>query len=153
MRTNIGFNAKKGTLRGRRLPKYLPSPETKVALHCGRRPSWTLVVDLRMESPTHVPEAQAEIELSGGQSSGHLHVPEASSATDTKAASEDKTETSYQVGEFYTPGVEGGLQATILAWGPGQVAALSVRRFSEKDIAVGLASEIEGDLKKRMMVS
>ena len=31
------------------------------------------------------------------------------SHTDAPSACDDKTETSYQVGEFYTPGSEGGL--------------------------------------------
>ena len=61
---------------------------------------------------------------------------------------EDNTETSYQVGEFYTPGVEGGLLYNDprlgLAW------PLPVGEMSQKDAGWPLLDEIEPELKRRM---
>ena len=67
--------------------------------------------------------------------------------TDTRCY-EDKTETSYQVGEFYTPGAEGGLLYTDprlkLSW------PLPVTVISEKDAAWPTLDVQEADLKNRM---
>jgi dTDP-4-dehydrorhamnose 3,5-epimerase len=60
----------------------------------------------------------------------------------------DKTETSYQVGEFYTPGSEGGLlyndPRLKLQW------PLPVTVISEKDAVWKLLGEQEPELKRRM---
>jgi dTDP-4-dehydrorhamnose 3,5-epimerase len=61
---------------------------------------------------------------------------------------EDDTETSYQVGEFYAPEVEGGLlyddPRLGLEW------PLPVAEMSEKDRQWRPLSEIESELKERM---
>jgi len=61
---------------------------------------------------------------------------------------QDKTETSYQVGEFYTPGSEGGLffndPRLKLSW------PLPVTVISEKDAVWPLLDDQEADLKNRM---
>ncbi|HMG32146.1 MAG TPA: dTDP-4-dehydrorhamnose 3,5-epimerase, partial [Jiangellaceae bacterium] len=63
---------------------------------------------------------------------------------------EAATETSYQVGEFYTPSMEGGLRYDDprlgLTW------PLTVGELSEKDAAWPLLDEIEAELKERMSV-
>jgi dTDP-4-dehydrorhamnose 3,5-epimerase len=60
----------------------------------------------------------------------------------------DDTETTYQVGEFYTPGSEGGLlyddPALGLEW------PLPVTVMSDKDRAWKSLAEAEADLKVRM---
>ena len=65
-------------------------------------------------------------------------------------ALEDETETSYQVGEFYTPGAEGGLRyddpALGLTW------PLPVSEISEKDAAWPLLAEVESEVRRRMAV-
>jgi dTDP-4-dehydrorhamnose 3,5-epimerase len=62
----------------------------------------------------------------------------------------DNTDTSYQVGEFYTPGCEGGLMyndpVLALKW------PLPVAVISDKDKAWKPLSEIEAELKTRMRV-
>ena len=63
---------------------------------------------------------------------------------------QDDTETSYQVGEFYTPSAEGGLLYNDprlgLTW------PLPVTVISEKDQRFGLLDEIESALKQRMRI-
>src|SRR5208337_2857504 len=60
----------------------------------------------------------------------------------------DATETSYQVGEFYTPGSEGGLLYNDprlgLRW------PLPVTAISEKDQAWARLDEQESELKRKM---
>jgi dTDP-4-dehydrorhamnose 3,5-epimerase len=60
----------------------------------------------------------------------------------------DDTETTYQVGEFYTPEVEGGLRyddpRLDLTW------PLPVAEISDKDKAWALLDEYEPELKRRM---
>jgi dTDP-4-dehydrorhamnose 3,5-epimerase len=64
---------------------------------------------------------------------------------------EDRTETSYQVGEFYAPGSEGGLLYSDprlgLEW------PLSVSAISEKDQGWQVLDVQEPDLKARMSLS
>ena len=63
---------------------------------------------------------------------------------------EDSTETSYQVGEFYAPGSEGGLlygdERLGLKW------PLPVTEISPKDAEWGLLNEVEPELKRKMAV-
>jgi dTDP-4-dehydrorhamnose 3,5-epimerase len=65
-------------------------------------------------------------------------------------ALEDKTETSYQVGEFYTPSAEGGLRyddaRLKLEW------PLPTSVISEKDTAFRPLAEIEPEVKRRMTI-
>src|SRR6185312_16745958 len=62
------------------------------------------IVDLRPESPTWLQHTAVELTEDNHRA---LYVPER--FAHGYQVLEDKTETSYQVGEFYTPGVEGGL--------------------------------------------
>jgi len=63
---------------------------------------------------------------------------------------EDGTETSYQVGEFYTPEAEGGLRYNDpllrLKW------PLPVTEISPKDDNWKLLADVEPELKRRMTV-
>ena len=60
---------------------------------------------------------------------------------------EDETETSYQVGEFYTPEHEGGLRyndrGSALTW------PLPVARCRTKDAAWAMLDEVEAELERR----
>jgi dTDP-4-dehydrorhamnose 3,5-epimerase len=141
---NIGFNAKKGTLRGMHF-QYPPAPETKV-VRCTRGAVLDIIVDLRPESPTYLKHIEVELSADNHRA---IYVPERFGHG--YQALEDKTETSYQVGEFYTPGVEGGLRYDDPRLGLKWPLPVSV--ISEKDMQWKLMSEVEGDLKKRMMVS
>jgi dTDP-4-dehydrorhamnose 3,5-epimerase len=63
---------------------------------------------------------------------------------------ENGTETSYQVGEFYTPAMDGGLSyrdpRLDLRW------PLAVTEISPKDAAWPALGEIEPELRRRMSV-
>ena len=63
---------------------------------------------------------------------------------------EDATETSYQVGEFYTPSAEGGLSP----FDPGLALSwpLPVTEISEKDANWPPLSEVLDEIKSRMTV-
>ncbi len=127
---NIGFNRKKGTLRGMHF-QYPPAAETKL-VRASRGAVLDIIVDLRPESPDLSPAHHGRAQR--GQSSRHLH----SRALRARlSGAEDNTETTYQVGEFYTPGSEGGLlyndPALKLEW------PLPVTVMSDKDRAVEAA--------------
>ena len=65
-------------------------------------------------------------------------------------ALEDNTETSYQVGEFYTPSEEGGLSP----YDPGLGLSwpIETTEISEKDAAWPLLAEVESTVRRRMAV-
>ena len=66
---NIGFNRRKGTLRGMHF-QYPPAAETKL-VRASRGAVLDIIVDLRPESPTYL--QHITVELTRRQSSGHLH--------------------------------------------------------------------------------
>jgi dTDP-4-dehydrorhamnose 3,5-epimerase len=138
---NLAFNHKKGTLRGMHF-QFPPAAETKV-VRATRGAILDIIVDLRPESPTYLQHIAVELTEDNHRA---LYVPER--FAHGYQALQDKTETSYQVGEFYTPGSEGGLLYTDprlrLSW------PLSVSAISEKDAVWPLLEEQESDLKNRM---
>jgi dTDP-4-dehydrorhamnose 3,5-epimerase len=140
---NIAFNHFKGTLRGMHF-QYPPVAETKF-VRCTRGAILDIIVDLRPESPTYL--HHIKVELTEDNYRG-LYVPER--FAHGYQVLRDKTETSYQVGEFYTPGEEGGLAyhdpRLGLQW------PLPVNVVSEKDEKWKLLDEIEDELKSRMRV-
>ena len=99
---NVAFNKTAGTLRGMHF-QYPPKAETKI-VRCTRGAILDIIVDLRPESPTLPREHLRRAER--GQRPRAVR-PGALRARlpDTL----DRTETSYQVGEFYAPETEGGL--------------------------------------------
>src|SRR5947199_4021402 len=99
---NVAFNVKKGTVRGMHF-QYPPAAETKL-VRCTRGAILDIIVDLRPESPTYLQHIEVELSEDNGRS---LYVPERFGHG--YQALRDNTETSYQVGEFYTPGTVGGL--------------------------------------------
>jgi dTDP-4-dehydrorhamnose 3,5-epimerase len=138
---NIAVNVKKGTLRGMHF-QYPPAAETKL-VRCTRGAILDIIVDLRPESPTFLQHIAIELNEDNQRA---LFVPER--FAHGYQALRDKTETSYQVGEFYTPGSEGGLRYDDrrlgLQW------PLPVAVISEKDTSWKLLDDIEPELKRRM---
>src|SRR2546430_11181254 len=98
---NLAFNTRKGTLRGMHF-QYPPAPETKV-VRCTRGAILDIIVDLRPESRTYL--RHVAFELSEENMRG-LYVPERFAHGYQVLL--DGTDTSYQVGEFYAPQLEGG---------------------------------------------
>jgi dTDP-4-dehydrorhamnose 3,5-epimerase len=99
---NIAWNKRKGTLRGMHF-QYPPHAETKL-VRATRGSILDIIVDLRPESPTFLESVAVELSADNHRA---LYVPER--FAHGYQALEDGTETSYQVGEFYAPGTEGGL--------------------------------------------
>jgi len=140
---NVAFNKRKGTLRGMHF-QFPPAAETKL-VRCTRGAILDIIVDLRPESPTYLQHVAVELSEDNGRA---LYVPERFGHG--YQVLRDSTETSYQVGEFYTPGSEGGLRyddpRLNLKW-PLPVAAIS-----EKDEAWEPLQRVEPELKRRMAV-
>jgi dTDP-4-dehydrorhamnose 3,5-epimerase len=140
---NIGFNRRRGCLRGMHF-QYPPAAETKV-VRCTRGAVLDIIVDLRPESPTYLEHISVELTADNHRA---IYIPER--FAHGYQALQDETETSYQVGEFYTPGSEGGLRQddpTLgLAW------PLPVSEISEKDAAWPLLADVEPEVRQRMAV-
>lgn len=138
---NVAFNKRKGTLRGMHF-QFPPAAETKL-VRCTRGAILDIIVDLRPESPTYLQHVAVELTADNHRS---LYVPER--FAHGYQALDDATETSYQVGEFYTPGAEGGLHHADprlgLAW------PLRVTVISGKDASWNHLDEVEPELKQRM---
>lgn len=140
---NIGFNRRRGCLRGMHF-QYPPAAETKV-VRCTRGAVLDIIVDLRPESPTFLEHISVELTADNHRA---IYIPER--FAHGYQALEDETETSYQVGEFYTPGSEGGLRyddpVLGLTW------PLPVSEMSEKDADWPLLADVEPEVRRRMAV-
>ena len=140
---NIQFSTKKGTLRGMHF-QFPPAAETKL-VRCTRGAILDIIVDLRPESPTYLQHIAVEL---SEDSSRALYVPER--FAHGYQVLRDRTEASYQAGEFFTPGSEGGLLYNDprlgLSW------PLPVAVISEKDQAWKPLREQESELRQKMSV-
>ena len=138
---NLAFNKHKGTLRGMHF-QFPPAAETKL-VRCTRGAIVDIIVDLRPESPTYLQHVAVELSADNHRA---LYVPER--FAHGYQVLEDITETSYQVGEFYTPEAEGGLRYDDprlgLTW------PLPVTEITEKDRSFPLLAEIEPEIARRM---
>lgn len=138
---NIAFNHKKGTMRGMHF-QYPPAGESKL-VRCTRGAILDIIVDLRPESPTYLQHISVELDEDNHRA---IYVPER--FAHGYQALRDNTETSYQVGEFYTPSAESGLMYNDprlnLRW------PLPVAVISEKDKKFGLLADIEPEVVRRM---
>ena len=138
---NISFNAKRGTLRGLHF-QYPPVAETKY-VRCTRGAILDVVVDLRPEFVTFLQHVALHLSAENGRG---LYVPER--FAHGFITLEDNTELTYLMGEFHTPGAEGGLRYDDpmlgIAW-PLQVDVISARDASWRPIV-----EIEAELRLRM---
>jgi len=138
---NVAFNRWKGTVRGMHF-QYPPAAETKL-VRATRGAILDTIVDLRPESPTYLQHVSVELSAENHRA---LYVPER--FAHGYQVLEDATETSYDVGEFYTPGAEGGLpyndRRLGLKW------PLPAGEISAKDSEWKTLDEIEPELKRRM---
>ena len=138
---NVAFNRFAGTLRGMHF-QFPPAAETKV-VRCTRGAILDIIVDLRPESPTYLQNVAVRLDEDNGRL---LFVPERFAHGYQTLV--DGTETSYFVGEFYTPDAEGGLRADDprlgLEW------PLPVTTMSEKDRSWAELDEVEPELRRRM---
>jgi dTDP-4-dehydrorhamnose 3,5-epimerase len=141
---NVAHNRKKGTIRGMHF-QYPPAAETKL-VRCMRGAILDIIVDLRPESDTYLQHVAAELNEDNQRA---LYVPER--FAHGYQALHDDTDTSYQVGEFYTPNAEGGLMYNEprlkLKW------PLPVTVMSDKDQAFAPLDQIEPELKRRMTIA
>jgi dTDP-4-dehydrorhamnose 3,5-epimerase len=141
---NLAFNKRKGTLRGMHF-QYPPHAETKL-VRATRGAILDIIVDLRPESPTYLQHVEVELTADNHRA---LYVPERFAHGYQALA--DATETSYQVGEFYAPGSEGGLSP----YDPrlGLKWPLPVTVISPKDAAWTPLDQVGDEVKRRMRVS
>jgi len=141
---SLAFNHQQGTLRGMHF-QFPPAAETKL-VRCTRGAILDIIVDLRPESPTYLQHIGVELNEDNCRA---LYVPER--FAHGYQVLRDKTETNYQVGEFYTPGCEGGLlysdQRLALPW------PLPVTVISEKDQGWKTLDVQEPELKQRMSLT
>lgn len=140
---NVAFSRRRGTLRGMHF-QYPPTAETKY-VRCTRGAVIDIIVDLRPESPTYL--EHTSVELTEDNRRG-IYIPRRF-AHGYQVLTDD-TETTYMVGEFYSPGDEGGLAYNDprlgLSW------PLPVADISDKDARWRPLDEMEPELKRRMTV-
>ena len=141
---NLAFNYRKGTMRGMHF-QFPPAAETKF-VRCTRGAILDIIVDLRPESPTYLEHVSVELTADNHRA---IYVP--GRFAHGYQVLDDATETSYQVGEFYTPGVEGGLMyddpALGLTW------PFPVTEISDKDRGWQLLEDVEDELRHRMSLT
>jgi dTDP-4-dehydrorhamnose 3,5-epimerase len=140
---NVAFNHRKGTMRGMHF-QFPPVAETKT-VRCTRGAILDAIVDLRPESPTYLQHIAVELTADNRRA---LYVPERFAHGYQVLC--DNTEMIYQVGEFYSPGAEGGL----LYNDPGLKIQwpFPVSVISDKDGTWPLLEEQAAALKLRMSV-
>jgi dTDP-4-dehydrorhamnose 3,5-epimerase len=141
---NVAFNLFKGTVRGMHF-QFPPTAESKL-VRCTRGAILDVIVDLRPESPTYLQHVSVELTADNHRA---LYVPER--FAHGYQVLQDNTETSYQVGEFYSPGDEGGLlyndRRLGIEW------PLPVTEISPKDAVWATLDEVESQIKRRMSLA
>jgi dTDP-4-dehydrorhamnose 3,5-epimerase len=141
---SLASNAKKGTVRGMHF-QYPPAAESKL-VRCTRGAILDVIVDLRPESATYLEHVAVELNEDNMRA---LYVPER--CAHGYQTLRDNTDTSYQVGEFYTPNAEGGVRyddtRLALRW------PLPVSVISSKDQQFRPLREIEHEVKRRMSLA
>ena len=101
--SGIAMNREKGTIRGMHF-QYPPVAETKL-IRCTRGVLLDIIVDLRPESETYLQHEVVELDAKVMRA---LYVPERfAHGYQTLRAD---TVASYELGQVYTPGAEGGLR-------------------------------------------
>jgi dTDP-4-dehydrorhamnose 3,5-epimerase len=123
---NLSFNHRKGTLRGLHY-QAPPVAETKL-VRCTAGAILDVIVDIRPDSPTFLKHVAVEL---SAQNRRALYVPEMFAHGYMTLT--DNAEVVYSVGEFYTPGAEGGYRWDDPALGIDWPLAVDV--ISEKDAA------------------
>ena len=123
---NMSFNHRKGTMRGMHYQRA-PALEPKL-VRCVRGAIQDVIIDLRTDSPTYL--RHFSITLSQDNRTA-LYVP-GMFAHGYLTLTED-TEVIYNVGEFYTPGLENGIRYDDPAFGVEWLVPVDV--VSDKDTA------------------
>ncbi|MBA2127607.1 dTDP-4-dehydrorhamnose 3,5-epimerase [Hyphomicrobium methylovorum] len=140
---NIAHNSRKGTIRGMHF-QYPPATETKLVA-CTRGAIIDVIIDLRPESETFLQHFSVELTEDNGRS---LYVPDR--FAHGYQTLRDQTDTTYQMGEMYTPALQAGIkyddERLGLQW------PLEPTVISEKDLSYLRFDEIEAELVKRMSV-
>ena len=121
---NLSFNHRRGTLRGLHY-QAPPAAETKL-VRCTAGAIWDVIVDIRPGSPAFRKSFGVELSAANRRA---LYVPEMFAHGYLTLT--DGAEVGYSVGEFYTPGAEGGLRWDDPALGIDW--PLPVEVISEKD--------------------
>jgi dTDP-4-dehydrorhamnose 3,5-epimerase len=138
---NVAYNHRRGTMRGMHF-QIPPAAETKL-VRCTRGAILDVIVDLRPESPTWLRHVAVELTADNHRA---LYVPER--FAHGYQVLMDETETSYQVGEFYSPPHERALRYDDprlgLEW------PLPVTVISEKDGHAPLLETWEERLREEM---
>jgi dTDP-4-dehydrorhamnose 3,5-epimerase len=140
---NISFNYQRGTVRGLHF-QFPPAAETKF-VRCSRGAILDVIVDLRPESPTYLEHVAVELTADNRRA---LYVPER--FAHGYQVLEDNTETTYQVGQFYTPAAESGLRYS--DWRLAVAWPLHITDMSEKDRSWCLLEQAEPEIRARMTV-
>lgn len=138
---NVAHNIRKGTIRGMHF-QFPPAAETKL-VRCTRGAILDIIVDLRPESPTYLQHVAVDLNEDNQRA---LYVPER--FAHGYQTLHDNTDTSYSVGEFYSPANESGILYNDprlgLRW------PLPVTVVSEKDQKFARFDEAESEIKRRM---
>jgi dTDP-4-dehydrorhamnose 3,5-epimerase len=141
---NISFKYRKGTVRGLHF-QFPPAAETKF-VRCSRGAIVDVIVDLRPESPTYLQHVMVELTAENRRG---LFVPER--FAHGYQVLEDNTETTYQVGEFYTPAAESGLRYSdprlAIEW------PLQATDMTDKDQQWPLLEDVEPTVRQRMRIA
>ena len=138
---NVAYNHREGTLRGMHF-QIPPAAETKL-VRCTRGAILDIIVDLRPESPTWLQHSAVELTADNHRA---LYVPER--FAHGYQVLTDKTETSYQVGEFYSPPHERALRYDDPRLGLGWPLPVTV--ISDKDRNAPLLEAWEERLREEM---
>lgn len=131
---NVSFNERAGTLRGLHFQRP-PATEAKL-VRCTSGRVYDVAVDLRPASPTYL--GHVGVVLEPGERNA-LYVPKG--CAHGYLTLEDASEVTYQVSEFYSPGVEGGCRwndpALAIEW-PSEVRVISEKDASWPDLGATL---------------
>lgn len=123
---NTSFNRLKGTLRGMHFLKP-PGMEPKL-VRCVKGSIQDVIIDLRPESDTYLRHFSVVLSESNRKS---LYIP--GMFAHGFLTLEDDTHVIYNMGDFYAPGLEGGIRYDDPAFGIEWLAP--VASISEKDLA------------------
>jgi dTDP-4-dehydrorhamnose 3,5-epimerase len=135
---NLSFNDRRGTLRGMH---YQVAPHEEVKLiRCTSGAVYDVVIDVRPESSAYCEWIGVEL---SAENRRMLYIPRGCAHGYLTLA--DRTETFYQVSEFYAPGAEHGIRwddsAFTIDW-PQPIEVISEKDRSWPDFEVGRAASL-----------
>jgi dTDP-4-dehydrorhamnose 3,5-epimerase len=139
--TNIAFNFRRGTIRGLHF-QWPPAAGTKL-VRCTRGAILDVIVDLRPESPTYLQHVAVEVTAANRRA---LYIPKR--FAHGYQVLRNRTEATYQMGEFYAPASEGGLRYSDPAIGVEW--PLPIADVSARDAEWPLLEHVEPALRAKM---